>query len=142
MRSSNRYYLGSARALTTKTTTRVHAIRDPARRQSLARRAQRVSAETGAILDLWSAELSSRLTDVEARLADRDSYLAGVEARLAQRDRDLTDHDTALADRDRDLAELVAALATVESTRTWRLRNRLLALRLVRAVAARRPATR
>jgi len=46
------------------------------------------------------------------------------------------------ADLDVQIADLCAAMETLESSRTWRLRNRLLALRPVRALAARLPAAR
>jgi GalNAc5-diNAcBac-PP-undecaprenol beta-1,3-glucosyltransferase len=46
------------------------------------------------------------------------------------------------ADLDRQIADLRAAAAIVESSRIWRLRNRLLALRPVRALVARLPAAR
>jgi hypothetical protein len=46
------------------------------------------------------------------------------------------------ADLDLQIAGLRAAMAVVESSRVWRLRSRLLALRPVRALVARLPAAR
>ena len=90
------------------------AIQNSAGRLHLAQRAQRTFIETAAELDLWDDGLNRRCADLDVQIAERDGQIA----------------------------DLRAAMATLESSRTWRLRNRLLALRAVRAVAARLPATR
>ena len=90
------------------------AIHDPEGRRRLARQAQRTRVARTAAVDLYAFELKRRGDNLDEQLIERD----------------------------RQIADLRAALATMEATRIWRLRNRLLALRPVRALAARLPAAR
>ena len=95
-----------------------------------------------AALASWSAAIHDpagrRPGAASAAHVRRDGRIASASCgRRARHSRDCG----AIADVTQ-LADLRAALATVESTRTWRLRNRLLALRPVRALAARLPAAR
>ena len=110
-------------------------IADPAERARLHERARRTRIARTAEIDLVAFELERRCGELEERCAQLDEQLAEHGARLAERETQLAEHDARIA-------RLRAAQAAVESSRTWRLRNRLLALRPVRALAARLPAAR
>jgi hypothetical protein len=89
-------------------------IRDPAGRARLAQEARRTRVARTAAVDLYAYELNRFNANLQERLTAREEQVD----------------------------ELRAALAAFESSRIWRLRNRLLALRPVRALAARLPAAR
>ena len=110
-------------------------IADPAERARLQERARRTRIARTAEIDLVAFELERRCGELEERCAQLDEQLAEHGARLAERETQLAEHDARIA-------RLRAAQAAVESSRTWRLRNRLLGLRPVRALAARLPSAR
>jgi GalNAc5-diNAcBac-PP-undecaprenol beta-1,3-glucosyltransferase len=103
-------------------------IHDPAGRMRLARRAQHTCAETAADFGLWADELNRHAANLEGQIAGLHAQIAGLDAQIAG--------------LEGQIADRIAALATLESSRTWRLRNRLLALRPVRALVARLPEAR
>jgi hypothetical protein len=89
-------------------------ISDPEARSRLARQARRTRVARTAAVDLYAHELELRGDNLDEQVATLREQLA----------------------------DLRAVMASLESSRTWRLRNRLLGLRPVRALAARLPAAR
>ena len=96
-------------------------IRDPEGRSRLERQARQTRVARTAAVDLYAYELKLRGDNLDGQLATLHEQLANLDAQVAH---------------------LRADMATLESSRTWRLRTRLLALRPVRALAARLPAAR
>jgi len=98
-------------------------------------RAAAAAHHLDAVTTRWSLEESRALVSA---LNDEIDECRATTHRL---DADLAEATGALLAAERELERLRDQVASVEATRTWRLRNRLVRSRVLRAVAARRAPT-